>query len=209
VYDLLPERWRARSPPVATVGRLDKDTTGARAREGLAPCPSARPLLTRHARAPGALLLTDLGELVQRWTSPRRKVRPRSRARARAPGRRRAPPLTRPRAARAQVPKLYEAELDAALPAGAAAAFAGGAIVLDGAPCAPAALAPTGARSAAVTLTEGRYHQVKRMFASQARVLRSFALVGTFASFLLVFAGRFLIQRPQRLPRLQRRRGAP
>jgi 16S rRNA U516 pseudouridylate synthase RsuA-like enzyme len=29
VVDLLPERWRARSPVLATVGRLDKDTTGA------------------------------------------------------------------------------------------------------------------------------------------------------------------------------------
>ena len=30
VFDLLPERWRARSPAVGTVGRLDKDTTGTR-----------------------------------------------------------------------------------------------------------------------------------------------------------------------------------
>ena len=31
VFDLLPERWRARNPAVGTVGRLDKDTTGTRA----------------------------------------------------------------------------------------------------------------------------------------------------------------------------------
>jgi 16S rRNA pseudouridine516 synthase len=29
VYDLLPARWRARNPVVTTVGRLDKDTSGA------------------------------------------------------------------------------------------------------------------------------------------------------------------------------------
>jgi 16S rRNA pseudouridine516 synthase len=31
VFDLLPERWRARTPALGTVGRLDKDTTGAQA----------------------------------------------------------------------------------------------------------------------------------------------------------------------------------
>jgi 16S rRNA pseudouridine516 synthase len=31
VFDLLPERWRARNPAVGTVGRLDNDTTGAHA----------------------------------------------------------------------------------------------------------------------------------------------------------------------------------
>ena len=28
VYGLLPERWRRREPPLSTVGRLDKDTSG-------------------------------------------------------------------------------------------------------------------------------------------------------------------------------------
>ena len=64
---------------------------------------------------------------------------------------------------------MYETELDAELPAEAEAAFADGRIVLDGAPCAPAELRRTGPRSAEVTLMEGKYHQVKRMFASQAR----------------------------------------
>ncbi len=49
VYDLLPERWSQRNPPVTTIGRLDKDTTGV-------------------------LLVTDDGALVQRWTSPKHKV---------------------------------------------------------------------------------------------------------------------------------------
>ncbi len=73
----------------------------------------------------------------------------------------------------AQVPKLYEASLSSDLPADAADTFARGVIVLDGAPCAPAELRPTGPRAAEVVLTEGRYHQVKRMFASQARPSRN------------------------------------
>jgi 16S rRNA pseudouridine516 synthase len=49
VYSLLPERWSRRNPPITSVGRLDKETTGL-------------------------LLITDQGPLVQRWTSPRHKV---------------------------------------------------------------------------------------------------------------------------------------
>ena len=49
VFSLLPERWSRRNPPITSVGRLDKETTGL-------------------------LLITDRGELVQRWTSPRHKV---------------------------------------------------------------------------------------------------------------------------------------
>ena len=29
VFDLVPKRWLKRNPPVTTVGRLDKDATGA------------------------------------------------------------------------------------------------------------------------------------------------------------------------------------
>ena len=68
---------------------------------------------------------------------------------------------------------MYEAELDGDLPAEAETAFLDGRIVLDGAPCAPAELRRTGPRTAQVTLMEGKYHQVKRMFASQARKTRS------------------------------------
>jgi 16S rRNA pseudouridine516 synthase len=46
VYDLLPERWRIRKPPLSTVGRLDKESTGQ-------------------------LLLTDDGDLLHRITHPR------------------------------------------------------------------------------------------------------------------------------------------
>lgn len=49
VYELLPERWRARNPVITSVGRLDKDTSGL-------------------------LLLTDHAPLVHRLTSPKHKV---------------------------------------------------------------------------------------------------------------------------------------
>ncbi len=115
VYGLLPPRWQARNPPVTSVGRLDKDTSGL-------------------------LLLTDQSALVHRLTSPKHKV-----------------------------PKTYRATLATDLPAGLAAMFAAGTLVLDGedAPCAPAELRLLGPREAELILTEGKYHQVRRMFASQ------------------------------------------
>jgi len=114
VYDGLPERWRRRNPPVASVGRLDKETTGL-------------------------LLLTDLPDVVHRLTSPRHKV-----------------------------PKVYRAVLDRVVPGEAAEWFAAGTLMLPGEehPCAPAALEVLGPREARLTLTEGRYHQVRRMFAA-------------------------------------------
>lgn len=113
IYDLLPLRWLARNPVPATVGRLDKDTTGV-------------------------LLITDIMPLVHRLTSPRHKV-----------------------------DKIYEATLDAEPPAALVAEFASGALVLAGEkdPCAPAVLVLRGGREVELTLTEGRFHQVKRMFA--------------------------------------------
>jgi 16S rRNA pseudouridine516 synthase len=115
IYDLLSDRWRRRNPPVTSIGRLDKDTSGL-------------------------LLLTDESALVHRLTSPKHKV-----------------------------PKVYRVEVDRDLPAGLVPLFASGTLVLEGedAPCAPAVLKITGPREAEVTLTEGRYHQVRRMFASQ------------------------------------------
>jgi 16S rRNA pseudouridine516 synthase len=119
VYDLIPERWRRRNPPVTSVGRLDQETTGL-------------------------LLLTDQAMLVHRLTSPKHKV-----------------------------PKIYSAVLDRDVPADRAEEiarqFAGGALVLDGEkdPCRPAILRWLGPRRAELTLVEGRYHQVRRMFASE------------------------------------------
>jgi 16S rRNA pseudouridine516 synthase len=119
VYGLLPERWQRRNPPVTSVGRLDKETTGL-------------------------LLMTDCSPLVHRMTSPRRKV-----------------------------PKVYRAKLESELPPGIEEAFSSGALFLKGeeAPCAPASLRRIGEREAEITITEGRYHQVRRMFASQGCVV--------------------------------------
>jgi 16S rRNA pseudouridine516 synthase len=115
VYGLLPERWQRRNPPVTSVGRLDKDTTGL-------------------------LLLTDASRLVHRLTSPKHKV-----------------------------PKVYRARFDRDLPPGIEAVFSHGPLILAGedTACAPALLNRINDREAEITLTEGRYHQVRRMFASQ------------------------------------------
>jgi 16S rRNA pseudouridine516 synthase len=115
VYDLLPERWRARNPQVTSIGRLDKDTSGL-------------------------ILLTDQTELVHKYTSPKRKV-----------------------------PKLYRATVDRDLSPDLVPLFAAGTITLDGedVPCAPAELRILDdRRTAELVLTEGKYHQVRRMFAA-------------------------------------------
>jgi 16S rRNA pseudouridine516 synthase len=87
----------------------------------------------------GLLLLTDQSPLVHRLTSPKHKV-----------------------------PKVYRAKVDRDLTPDLVARFANGTLQLDGEkePCAPATLVMRSAREAEVTLTEGRYHQVRRMFAA-------------------------------------------
>ncbi len=101
------------------------------------------PLVTSVGRldkdTSGLLLLTDQAELVHQLTSPKHKV-----------------------------PKIYRATLDADLPPGLVAQFASGTLRLDGEdkPCAPAELKIISPREADLTLTEGRYHQVRRMFAA-------------------------------------------
>ena len=114
VYDLLPPRWRLRSPVLSTVGRLDRDTSGL-------------------------LIFTDDGALLHRIISPKSKL-----------------------------PKVYEATLAADLRGDEAALFASGTLMLEGetTPLLPAQLQPLGARQAQLTLHEGRYHQVRRMFAA-------------------------------------------
>ncbi|MBM3617264.1 MAG: rRNA pseudouridine synthase [Alphaproteobacteria bacterium] len=114
VYDLLPERYRARNPKVITVGRLDKDTTGL-------------------------LLLTDDGALCHKLTHPKYHV-----------------------------PKVYEAVVDSPLTGKEKELFASGKLMLESetTPLLPAEYEATGERSARLTLNEGRYHQVKRMFAA-------------------------------------------
>ena len=114
VYDLLPARFRLRSPLLSTVGRLDRDTSGL-------------------------LLMTDDGQLLHRIVSPKSKL-----------------------------PKVYEATLAQDLRGDEAALFASGTLLLESetTPLAPAALEVLGPRHARLTLTEGRYHQVRRMFAA-------------------------------------------
>jgi len=114
VYDLLPPRFRLRSPLLSMVGRLDRDTSGL-------------------------LLLTDDGALLHRIVSPK-----------------------------SQLPKVYEAALAHDLRGDEAALFASGTLQLESenTPLAPAHLEVVAARLARLTLTEGRYHQVRRMFAA-------------------------------------------
>jgi 16S rRNA pseudouridine516 synthase len=114
VYDLLPERFRRRSPIIAPVGRLDRDTSGL-------------------------LLLTDDGALLHRITAPRSRIA-----------------------------KIYEATIARPLAGEEAAIFAAGTLMLrsETTPLAPATLAAVGERRVRLTIVEGRYHQVKRMFAA-------------------------------------------
>lgn len=114
IYDLLPPRFRLRSPLLSSVGRLDRETSGL-------------------------LLMTDDGALLHRIVSPKSKLA-----------------------------KVYETTLAQDLRGDEAVVFAAGTLMLenDNTPLAPAQLQVNDARHAALTLTEGRYHQVRRMFAA-------------------------------------------
>lgn len=114
VYELLPDRWLHRNPPITTVGRLDKDTSGL-------------------------LILTDDGKLVHQLTSPKKHV-----------------------------PRVYLATLDRDLRGDETEEFASGKLMLEGedAPLLPAEFQAIDKRTARLTLHEGRYHQVRRMFAA-------------------------------------------
>ena len=114
VYDLLPKRFRLRSPVVSPVGRLDRDTSGL-------------------------LLFTDDGQLLHKIISPKSKL-----------------------------PKVYIAELANDLRGNEVATFASGTLMLESetTPLLPAELDVLGPRRARLTLHEGRYHQVRRMFAA-------------------------------------------
>ena len=114
VFDLLPERFARRNPPVHCVGRLDKDTTGL-------------------------LLLTDDGKFSHRVIHPKSGCR-----------------------------KIYHAVLDRPLGGHEAELFGSGTLVLRGEtkPLLAAGFEALGENEALVTLHEGRYHQVRRMFAA-------------------------------------------
>jgi 16S rRNA pseudouridine516 synthase len=87
----------------------------------------------------GLLVLTDDHDLLHRLTSPKHHVE-----------------------------KVYEVAVDTDLRPELVEVFASGALMLRGEdkPCLPATVVLTGTRTATVTITEGRYHQVKRMFAA-------------------------------------------
>ena len=114
VYDLLPQRFRLRSPLLSTVGRLDRETSGL-------------------------LLLTDDGALLHRIVSPKSKLS-----------------------------KVYEATVAEDLRGFEGEVFRSGTLMLEGekAPLAPAGFEALDARHARLVLTEGRYHQARRMFAA-------------------------------------------
>lgn len=114
VYELLPSRFLSREPVMATVGRLDADTSGL-------------------------LLLTDDGPLNHQLTSPRWHL-----------------------------PKTYEVTLAEPLRGDEAERFAAGTLVLNGesSPLLPAQLDVIDSHRARLTIHEGRYHQVRRMFAA-------------------------------------------
>lgn len=86
----------------------------------------------------GLLLLTDDGTLIHRWTSPKRHL-----------------------------PKVYEVTAKHPVDAALVARLVDG-VVLDDEPgiVRAAACEATGAHTLRLTLTEGRYHQVKRMVAA-------------------------------------------
>lgn len=87
----------------------------------------------------GLLLFTDDGTLLHKLISPK-----------------------------SSITKTYDAVLARPLEGHEAALFASGTLVLRGEekPCLPAQLDVTDERTARLTLTEGKYHQVRRMFAA-------------------------------------------
>ena len=114
IYELLPARFIRRTPIVAAVGRLDRDTSGV-------------------------LLLTDDGALNHRLTSPR-----------------------------SHLSKTYRVTVAHDFRGDERDTFGAGTLLLSGesSPLMPATLVLLDRRIADLTITEGRYHQVRRMFAA-------------------------------------------
>jgi 16S rRNA pseudouridine516 synthase len=114
IFEDFPERWLDRKPPLSSVGRLDKETSGL-------------------------LVVTDDGQLNHYLTSPKHHIS-----------------------------KTYAVTLDKPLQGDEVEIFASGKLMLeaDDKPCLPAELIITGESTAQVVLHEGRYHQVRRMFAA-------------------------------------------
>ena len=85
----------------------------------------------------GLLILTDDGDYAHRMLSPKKHV-----------------------------DKTYIATLDRTPGEEVAARFAAGVTLADGTVCRPAQAVPLGGERVQVVISEGRYHQVKRMFAA-------------------------------------------
>ena len=114
IYEDFPERWIDRKPPLSSVGRLDKETSGL-------------------------LIITDDGQLNHQLTSPKKHIF-----------------------------KTYAVTLDHPLKGNETALFASGKLMLeaDDRPCLSAELTVVSETEASLVLHEGRYHQVRRMFAA-------------------------------------------
>ncbi len=114
IYELLPANFPKRTPVMASIGRLDADTSGL-------------------------LLVTDDGALNHLLASPK-----------------------------SHVPRRYAMTLAEALRGDESAVLASGTLMLksETSPLLPAAFTATGERTADITISEGRYHQVRRMMAA-------------------------------------------
>jgi len=114
IYADFPARWIDRKPPLSSVGRLDKDTSGL-------------------------LIVTDDGQLNHQLTSPKQHIS-----------------------------KTYAVTLDHPLEGNEAETFASGKLMLEDedTPCLPAELSIFNDIEVSLILHEGRYHQVRRMFAA-------------------------------------------
>lgn len=119
IYDDLPEHWTLRKPPLSSVGRLDKETSGL-------------------------LIITDNGQLNHHLTSPKHEIS-----------------------------KTYRVLLAEPMKGDEAEHFASGTLMLEGedTPCLPAELSVISPTEADLTIHEGRYHQVRRMFAATGNLV--------------------------------------
>ena len=83
----------------------------------------------------GLLIITDDGDFAHKVISPKKNI-----------------------------PKTYIAELDGAVTTEMIEIFANGVVLADGTVCRKAELTPLDSTHAIIKITEGKYHQIKRMF---------------------------------------------
>ncbi len=123
----------------------------------------------------GLLILTNDGDLAHRVISPKKHVS-----------------------------KVYIAAVDAPLDESDIAAFAEGLTLSDGTACLPAALELLRPTKARVTVYEGKYHQVKRMFAARGKHVTALhrAQIGALALDPALAPGEYRPLRPEELDAL-------